>query len=232
MTLRMYDLAGADPARRFSPFCWRSKLALAHKGLAVETLPWRFTETDALQPSEQGRVPVLVDGGTWIADSWAIALHLEEKYPDRPSLFGGAASIPVTRFVNSWMDTVIHPLLARLVVHDIHEHIADKDKAYFRTSREQRFGKTLEATQAEREQVVAQFRQALQPLRATFTAAQPYIGGARPMYADYIAAGGFLWVRAVSRFQLLSADDPLDVWRQRMLDACGGLARRSPGYGD
>ena len=37
--IRMYDLAGADPARRFSPYCWRIRMALAHKNLSVETIP-------------------------------------------------------------------------------------------------------------------------------------------------------------------------------------------------
>ncbi|HYC13174.1 MAG TPA: glutathione S-transferase N-terminal domain-containing protein, partial [Stellaceae bacterium] len=68
MTITLYDLAGAEADRRFSPFCWRTRLALAHKGLAVETVPWRFTEKDALAPSKQGRVPVVVDGGKWISD--------------------------------------------------------------------------------------------------------------------------------------------------------------------
>ena len=36
-----------DPNRRFSPFCWRARMALAHKG-QVETKPWRFTEKDKL----------------------------------------------------------------------------------------------------------------------------------------------------------------------------------------
>ena len=89
-TRKLYDLAGADPDRRFSPYCWRSKLALAHKGLAVETIPWRFTEKDAIAFSGQCRVPVLVDGETTVFDSWSIATYLEDTYPDRPSLFGGA----------------------------------------------------------------------------------------------------------------------------------------------
>jgi Glutathione S-transferase, N-terminal domain len=37
MSLRLYDLAGAQPERRFSPYCWRIRLALAHKSLPVET---------------------------------------------------------------------------------------------------------------------------------------------------------------------------------------------------
>ena len=38
MGRKLYDLVGEDPACRFSPFCWRSRLALAHKGLDVETI--------------------------------------------------------------------------------------------------------------------------------------------------------------------------------------------------
>ena len=90
MAITMYDLAGAEAERRFSPFCWRAKMALAHKGLAVETVPWRFTEKDKLPQPNAGRVPVIVDDGRVVHDSTAIADYLEERYPDRPSLFGGA----------------------------------------------------------------------------------------------------------------------------------------------
>ena len=62
MTLRLYDLAGAQPERRFSPYCWRIRLALAHKNLPVETIPWRFTEKAEIAASGQTLVPVLVDG--------------------------------------------------------------------------------------------------------------------------------------------------------------------------
>jgi hypothetical protein len=33
MGMQLYDLAGAESERRFSPYCWRIKLALMHKGL-------------------------------------------------------------------------------------------------------------------------------------------------------------------------------------------------------
>jgi glutathione S-transferase len=82
MTLRMYDLAGAEPERRFSPYCWRIRLALAHKKLAVETIPWRFTEKAEIAASGQIFVPVLVDGDRWIADSWTIANYLEDTFPE------------------------------------------------------------------------------------------------------------------------------------------------------
>ena len=62
MTIRMYDLAAADPAVRFSPYCWRIRMALAHKGLDVETIAWRFTDKSAISFSGQGSVPVIRDG--------------------------------------------------------------------------------------------------------------------------------------------------------------------------
>ena len=39
MGLQLYDLAGAEAERRFSPYCWRIKLALMHKGLPFDTIP-------------------------------------------------------------------------------------------------------------------------------------------------------------------------------------------------
>jgi glutathione S-transferase len=223
----LYDLAGADPALRFSPYCWRTKLALAHKGLAVETVPWRLTEKDALASSGQGRVPVLVDGERTVSDSWAIALYLEETYPDRPSLFGGPAAMGVTRFVNNWADTTLHGGMIRLIVSDIAAIVHEKDRAYFRESREQRFGMPLEQVTAGREDRLKSFRETLLPLRHTLSA-QPFLSGDAPAYADYIVLGSFQWARCVSAFELLARGDVVAAWRERMLDLFDGLARRAP----
>ncbi len=165
MAIVMHDLAGADPALRFSPYCWRTRMALAHKGLAVETIPWRFTDKAALAFSGQGRVPVIRDGDRVVSDSWAIAEYLEDAYPDRPSLFGGATGQAHARFVNAWADGVMMGGIARLIVRDLLDVVAPQDQAYFRESREARFGMTLEAVQAGRETRVAEFRASLLPVR-------------------------------------------------------------------
>lgn len=52
MAIQLYDLCGKDD-RRFSPYCWRTKLALKHKGLDFETVPWRMTEKDRIAFSGQ-----------------------------------------------------------------------------------------------------------------------------------------------------------------------------------
>ena len=226
MAIIMHDLAGADPALRFSPYCWRTRMALAHKGLAVQTIPWRFTDTAALAFSGQGRVPVIRDGERVVFDSWAIAEYLEDSYPDRPSLFGGATGRAHARFINAWVDGVLLGAIARLIVRDLLDVVAPQDVEYFRNSREARFGKTLEAVQAGRETTVADLRATLLPARLVL-GKQPWLGGAAPSYADYILFGSLQWPRCVSRFELLAEDDVVAVWRGRMLDLFDGLARNA-----
>jgi glutathione S-transferase len=228
--LRLYDLAGAEPDRRFSPYCWRIKMALAHKGLEVETVPWRFTEKSVVAPAGgQGRVPVLVDGERWLAESWTIAEYLEQDYPDRPSLFGGGSGRALTRFYQSWTDAVLHGALFPILVLDIWRHCADQDRDYFRKSREERLGRTLEAASADRDARLPALRKTLLPVRLTVRN-QKFLGGDAPLYADYVVFGAFQWARGVSDFKLLAADDPVAAWRGRMLDLYGGLAAGSKGY--
>jgi glutathione S-transferase len=227
MPILMHDLAGADPALRFSPYCWRTRMALAHKGLAVETIPWRFTDKDALAFSGQGRVPVIRDGDRVVSDSWAIAEYLDEAYPDRPSLFGGATGRAHARFINAWADGVVLGGIARLIVRDLLDVVAPQDMAYFRQSREARFGMTLEQVQADRETRVTEFRATLLPARLVL-GRQPYLGGEVASYADHILFGTLQWPRCVSRFALLEADDPIAAWQERMLDLFDGLGRRAP----
>jgi glutathione S-transferase len=228
MTLRLYDLAGADPNRRFSPYCWRIRLALAHKKLPIETIPWRFTEKAEIAPSGSKTVPVLVDGDRWIADSWTIANYLEDAYPDSPSLFDGAAARRLTRHYSSLADALVSTIFPFIAL-DILERIADKDREYFRTSREQRVGKTLEAFVANRDAGLAGFRAGLAPLRTTLKT-QSFFGGDEPLYADYALFGQFQWARCISPFALLEEGDPVKLWRDRLLDCFDGLARKAVAY--
>lgn len=228
MPITLHDLAGADAALRFSPFCWRTKFALAHKGLDARTVPWRFREAAKLpKPTGapgQGRVPVIVDGKRVVADSWAIAEYLEEAYPGRPSLFEGAAG--PTRFINTWADTVLNPGIFPLIVADLIRAVDKGDQKYFRESRETRLGTTLEAAQAGREKRVAGFRASLLPLR-TVLGAQDWLAGAEPGYADYIVAGSLMWARCASRFELLAADDVVGAWFARVRELHDGLGERA-----
>ena len=73
MTIQIYDLAASNSEVRFSPFCWRVKLALAFKGLKFESIPIRFVEKNRIAFSGQKLLPVIVDKEKVIVDSWDIA---------------------------------------------------------------------------------------------------------------------------------------------------------------
>jgi glutathione S-transferase len=223
MSIIMHDLAGADPELRFSPYCWRTRYALAHKGLPVETIPWRFTETEALAFSGQARVPVIRDGGRVVFDSWSIAEYLEETCP-MPAIFGGPIGRAHALFINAWADAVLVGGIARFIVRDLIDVIDPKDAAYFRASREARFGMPLEQVQSGREGRLSQFRDTLTPIRLVLRK-QAWLGGSAPSYADHIVAGTLMWPRCSSRFPLLAEDDPIAEWFGRMLDQYGGLGR-------
>ena len=227
MILRMYDLAAADPLLRFSPYCWRTKMALAHKTLAVETVPWRFTEKQVIAFSGQGRVPVLVDGEKVIHDSWEIACYLEDAYPDRPALFGSADARGGALFIKRWAEGQLHPALVRLIIADIVKILHADDLGYFRESREAALGATLEDYSAAKAENLKHLHAVLTPLRLTVKDVA-FLGGDEPAYADYIVFGALQWARCASPQNLLDDDDPVAAWFGRLLDLYDGLGAKAP----
>ncbi len=229
MTIRLWDLAGAEDDRRFSPNCWRVKMALRHKGLEAEEIPWRFTDKDAIAFSGQKLVPVIVDGAREVHDSWSIAAYLDQAYPDRPPLVSGDEARTLTHFFKHWVERSIHAGVIRVIIVDLFNQLHEKDRAYFRESREKRFGKTLEQFGADRNGALAALRGALDPLRPVLIE-RPFAAGRAAGLADYILFGAFQWARAVSPIRLLEPDDPVYAWRERMMDLFGGYARDAKGY--
>lgn len=225
MTIRLYELCGKDPKRVFSPFCWRIRMALAHKGLDFESVPWRFTEKQVLAFARHDKVPILVVGEQVVVESFDIAQHLDAEYPSRPSLMRGNPE-PYA-FIGAWTDTVLHGAIAGLIVSDIPALLDEADRAYFVESREARYRKTLAEVTAGREERLPGFRASLLPLRHALRG-RDFLGGVAPDYADYTVFGGFMWARTVSGFELLAEDDPVHAWRERMLGLFGGMARAVP----
>jgi len=69
----------------FSTNVERVALALAHKGLDVESVVISYEDrSPVIDVSGQPLVPVLVDGDEVIADSIRILRYLEERHPDPP----------------------------------------------------------------------------------------------------------------------------------------------------
>lgn len=224
MTRVLYDLCGIDEELRFSPYCWRVRYALAHKGLEVQTRPWRFTEKQALAFADHDKVPVLVDGDEVVTDSYEILRYLDRTYPEAPLLGEGLAEAR-GRFFKHYAERSLAPAMMRTIIMDLLNAIHPDDRAYFRETREKRFGRTLEEFHSPAKGL-AQLDTALEPLRGRLKEAD-YLDGEAPAGADYLVFGCFMWARCVSSADLVSNADPVHGWLERMLDQHGGLGRKA-----
>ena len=69
----------------FSTNVERVALALAHKGLEVESVVIDYSDRSEVERvSGQGLVPVIEDGGRVVVDSMEIVRYLEERHPEPP----------------------------------------------------------------------------------------------------------------------------------------------------
>jgi glutathione S-transferase len=223
MSLIMYERIGHQN-RRPSPFSWRIDYAFAHKGVPVEFRTVRFADVETIRGlSGQDKVPIVVDGDKVIHDSWNIATHLESRFPNHPSLFGGDTGRALARHINHWSDTILGVAIRRLIAADFIYCLAPEDRAYYRRSREAQIGCTLEAWCADRERWLAEFAATIAPLEQTLTE-QAYIAGSEPAYADYVVFSAFQYARLGSPHELLPAGTAVLVAR---FDRLGD---RYPGY--
>jgi glutathione S-transferase len=222
--ITLYDLA-FDKDLRPSPFCWRIKLALKHKGLAWRDEPCGFTEKQKIAFAQSQTYPVIHDGTKVVKDSWVIAQHLDAAYPDKPLL----PDRSYAQFINAWVDTAVNVAIFPIVVGDLVDRVRPQDRDYMLESRGKRLGTTdFAAFQAKaREKGVVAFRAALEPARRMLKE-QPFLSGATPAYPDYILLGSLMWPRTISPLELLEMDDAVYTWRERMLDQFDGFARKAP----
>jgi glutathione S-transferase len=222
--ITLYDLA-FDKDLRPSPFCWRIKLALKHKGLPWRDEPCGFTEKQKIAFAQSQTYPVIHDAAKVVKDSWVIAQHLDAAYPDKPLL----PDRSYAQFVNAWADTAVNVAIFPIVVGDLVDRVRPQDRDYMLESRGKRLGTTdFAAFQAKaREKGVVALRTALEPARRVLKE-QPFLSGATPAYPDYILLGSLMWPRTISPLELLEKDDAVYTWRERMLDQFDGFARKAP----
>ena len=223
MSLVLYDLCGRDRSLRFSPYCWRIKLALAIKQLPYVTVATAFTEIPGAAGGASRTVPLIEDDGTLVSDSLEIALYLDRTYPDAPPLFAGETGVAAARFVEAWAYLTLHPIIMRMIVASIHDTLAPSDQAYFRPDREAKLGSALEQFQTGVEANTEALRTALEPLRRTLGRSQ-WLGGDEPMFVDCVPFGTLSWLNAINGRLPLAAEDPLRGWFDRCFDVYGRKA--------
>jgi len=232
MGLIFHERVGLD-GRRISPFSWRVRYALAHKGLDPQVIQTRFADVGRIrQLSGQDLVPIIQDDGQVVHDSWSIARHLDDRFPDRQSLFGDTIGRGAARLVNIWTDTVLGRMVRRQIYTDFIWCIDPGDRAYFRRSREAQLGLTLEEYGSERDKTLPELLEACAPLERTLSE-QPFLAGEAPAYVDYIVFSVFQWARIGSPRDVLPETAKMGAtrdWRGRMVSLYGELGNRFPGY--
>lgn len=200
-------------------------MALAHKGISFESVPVPFTKVAGVENGEGRTVPVLRHGDKVVQDSYKIALYLEENFPDSPSLFDGEGGKALTRFVINWSQTQIHPVVYRLVSMQIYNSLADADKTHFRTTREERFNMTLEEFSASRGASATDLQNALVPLEAML-ASQAFLGGDKPLFADYVVFGAIQWCRVFKGQSLMKKDSRAATWFEKVAGLHNGVGNK------
>lgn len=223
-TITLFDLQLASGCT-ISPFVWSTKYALGHKGFDIEIVPGGFTGILERTGGRSERVPVIVDDGHWVLDSWTIAEYLDERYPDRPPLFEGESMKVLTRTLEYWLwQAAVRPWFS-CYIRDYRDLALAQDRDYVTRTREAILGgRKLEEVQAGREDRLPLVPPTLDPLRQMLEES-PWLGGGKPNYADYRALAVFLWTASVATTPPLTADDPLRDWLDRGFDLYGGLGR-------
>jgi len=222
--LRLFELV-LDDGRSSSPFVWRIRYALAHKGLPFESVPIGFTEIPQVFGGRFKTVPVIEHRDTMLSESWDIAEYLDRAFPDTAPLFSGPAENAMVRLTDAWFSGEILRKMFRIYILDVHDAARPEDRPYFRQSREAMLkGATLEEFTKNRTASLPALRDSLRPLRSQLSRFA-FLGGSAPNYADYVALGAFQWVASVSTLPLLASNDSLRGWLDRGFDLYGGLGR-------
>ena len=210
----LFDLVTRDDLRP-SPFCWRAKLALKHKGVSFDARATLYSEISELGDGSFKTLPVIDDGGFWSGGSFQIAVDLEARYPDGPTLFPNDPQRRFAEFVESYIDTVVHPLIFPSVALNIWKQLPSSQQEYFRQNKERRLGMSLERAHELSEPKLMAARASLDPVRRVLNQ-RPYLCGDWPAYADYIVFGALQWQRMASDHFLIEKDDVLSLWFEKI----------------
>jgi glutathione S-transferase len=232
-TITIFDLQLASGCT-ISPFVWATKYAVKHKGFELDIVPGGFTGIMDRTGGRSERLPVIVDDGEYILDSWVIAEYLDKKYPDRPTLVPHPSVRVLTEFLEGWLwRTAIGPWFQAFIV-DYRDRSLPVDHEYVTRTREAMLGgRKLEEVSKEGKAKLAQVPPTLEPFRQLVTQ-HKWLGGDEPNYADFRALAVFLWCASVAATPPLTEDDPLRDWIDRGFDLFGGLGRHpgmSPMFG-
>ena len=212
-----------------SPYCTKVRWGLEWKRLdydAVEIDP--FTRKEPRNASGQGKVPVLEDGGTVIADSTRILAYLEEAYPDRGLIPRQPAARASVLALEDWADEVFIPdLIAfkifsadnprRMVMRTAKHHppsflmklqVLIGPAVVRSLGRSRRRGRSLSQLRSDYERHL--------DLLDSMASGRPYLTGDGPTVFDAAVWGGLWSMKGMAGEELLWPRLNLSGWFRRM----------------
>lgn len=196
--ITFYELCG-DDGLKFSPYCWRVRMCLIHKNIAFDTSDLSFVDIQAQYKAQFSKLPAIKDGETVLSDSFNIADYLEARYSESPSLFGSEKGRLMALFFHEWAAS-LHSDIAKIAIFDIYCKLKDRDKDYFRSSREKHFQDSLENVQSNNQELAKV--DLLKKIRVleSYLSKTRYLSGDTPRYSDYIVYGTLKWLLSTSNF--------------------------------
>ncbi|MBQ4852745.1 glutathione S-transferase N-terminal domain-containing protein [Pseudoalteromonas sp. MMG012] len=209
--IKLYELAGKNNLI-FSPYCWRIRLALLHKKVRFSNEETAFIDIKNIPNGNFKTVPVLLDGDTAMSDSYKIAEYLDATYPTQPSLFTANELCAFSTFIDGWANA-LHSDIAKIAIADIYTHLQEKDKPYFKTSREAFFGDTLAEIQSKKGDTAKITLLAKLTVLDKYLDKFEFLGGATPLYSDFIVFGTLQWLLSTSNtFQMSDFSPAVQSW--------------------
>ncbi|KZV85199.1 hypothetical protein EXIGLDRAFT_654270 [Exidia glandulosa HHB12029] len=227
--LTFYDIASKDGVGPWSLNTWKARFALNYKGIPYKTI---FLSYPDIEP-EMRKIgaapgiqvpgftlytcPVIVDpnhSNVVISDSFKIAVHLDDKYPDTPRVLPPGTRALQKAFVQLHFETIFRPV-AEIVCPACPENLeSPRAREYFERTRLKWFGKPLEEwiPSADRAAHWKKLEEAHAKIGALYDQAKEEFGvedtfmmGTEPSFADFLVAGGMLWIKKFMR-------EPGDGW--------------------
>ncbi|KAJ7439108.1 hypothetical protein FB451DRAFT_1107440 [Mycena latifolia] len=211
-----YDIPSKLPNKALSPSTWKTRYALNFKGIPYKTVWVEYPDIERVsrelgaapaRSKPDGRphytLPMIHDPSTGavISDSTKIAEYLDATYPDAPRLMP-AGTLGLHRAFVDAAQPLFSPVApyglpaSNAVLHPVSE-------AYFRRTREESWGRTLEELTPKGEEDVVQwaklkdgFGKMDEWIRAGGEGSK-YLMGDVPCYADIWIAGNIQWIKLV-----------------------------------
>ncbi|KAI0853568.1 putative glutathione S-transferase [Daldinia vernicosa] len=198
-----FDLPSKPPNKTWSYNPWKTRFVLNYKNLPYKTEWVEYPDIkgkfqDHLPKADVYTIPtIILPDGTWVTDSFTIAEVLEKKYPE-PSIHLDSPYLPK---VKELLKEVLTPLRGVYAPGVYNRLLNDASKGYFRRTREEQFGATLEEV-AEKEGGEKAWK-AAQPALEKVTALLkengdgPFFEGKTVGFADFAWASFLLFMQRI-----------------------------------